>query len=47
MSNKRLIAVILLEDDKVIQSENFNHTNVIHYSSKLPLKHLVNGGWMR
>lgn len=38
MSNKRLIAVILLEDDKVIQSENFNHTNVIHYSSKIAIE---------
>jgi len=38
VANKRLIAVILLDDNKVIQSENFNHTNVIHYSSKIAVE---------
>jgi len=35
MLNKRLIAVILIDDDKIIQSENFKHTNVIHNSSEI------------
>ncbi len=31
MLKKRLIAVIIVNDNKVIQTKNFNHTNIIHY----------------
>ncbi|MDA9327256.1 imidazole glycerol phosphate synthase cyclase subunit [Flavobacteriaceae bacterium] len=33
MLKKRLIAVILLRDGKVVQSVKFKHTNVIHYNA--------------
>ncbi len=31
MLKKRLIAVIIVSDNKVIQTKNFKHTNIIHY----------------
>ena len=33
MLKTRLIAVIIVRDGKVVQSENFKHTNVIHYDA--------------
>ena len=33
MLKNRVIAVIIVRDGKVVQSENFKHTNVIHYDA--------------
>jgi len=33
MLKNRLIAVIIIRDGQVVQSEKFNHTNVIHYDA--------------
>jgi len=33
MLKHRLIAVIIIRDGRVVQSEKFNHTNVIHYDA--------------
>ena len=33
MLKKRLIAVILVRDGRVVQSVKFKHTNVIHYDA--------------
>lgn len=38
MLKKRLIAIILVKDEMVIQSENFYHTNVIHYDPEIAVK---------
>ena len=33
MTKKRIVAVIIVRDGRVVQSEKFKHTNVIHYDA--------------
>jgi len=38
MLKKRIIAVILIKDNLVVQSENFKHVNVIHSNTKIAIE---------
>lgn len=43
MQKKRVIAVLILRDGKVVQSEQFNHTNLIHTNASVAVEFF--DGW--